>query len=99
MTARHETATECVEWRCTTAPALARSRYIARWRKLSLVGASPATCLPEVSSVDSFAESSAPSETLVGDISQPSAVLTLMLPELPKVRRRSNIDLPAATRD
>jgi hypothetical protein len=31
---------------------------------------------------------------LVGDISQPSPVLTLMLPELPKVRRRSNIDLP-----
>ena len=75
MPSRQETATECVECRCTTAPAPARSRYIARCRKLSLVGASPATCLPVSSSFDSRAGSSAPSETLVGVISQPSSSL------------------------
>ena len=69
---------------------------MTRCRKLSLVGASPETSRPSWSSFDSRAGSSRPSEALVGVISQPSSVRTLMLPDDPAVSPRSKIDAPIA---
>src|SRR5882724_11686906 len=92
--ARQDTATECVECRCTTAPASGRCPYTERCRKDSLVCLSPESRLPFASTLDNVAGSSRPRQELVGVISQPSSVRTLILPELPAVRPRSNIDLP-----
>src|SRR5215469_9267805 len=96
ISARHETATECVECKCTTAPVLGRSSYITRCRKLSLVGGSPETSRPSCPSFDSRAGSRRPSEEPVGVISQPSSVLTLILPDEPAVRPPAKIDAPIA---
>src|SRR5215469_15314114 len=94
ISARHETATECVECKCTTAPVSGRSSYITRCRKLSLVGGSPETSRPLGPSFDNRAGSRRPSEEPVGVISQPSSVLTLILPDDPAVRPRAKIDWP-----
>src|SRR5258705_5427905 len=92
--ARQETATECVECRCTIAPAAGRSAYMDRCRKDSLVCFSPDCRWPFASTFDRVAGSSRPRQELVGVISQPSSRRTLILPELPTVSPRSNIDLP-----
>src|SRR5258706_15946894 len=94
--ARQDTATECVECKCTMAPAVGRCPYTQRCRKDSLVCLSPESRLPFASTLDSVAGSSRPRQELVGVISQPSSVRTLILPELPTVSPRSNIDLPNA---
>ena len=54
------------------APAVGRSAYIDRCRKASLVGLSPETELPALSTLDSVAGSSRPRQELVGVINQPS---------------------------
>src|SRR5258706_374427 len=92
--ARQETATECVECRCTIAPAAGRSAYMDRCRTDSLVCFSPDCRWPFASTFDRVAGSSRPRQELVGVISQPSSRRTLILPELPTVSPRSNIDLP-----
>ena len=89
-----DTAAECVECRCTMAPASGRSSYMARCRNDSLDGASPAMCRPAASSLDRRAGSSRPSEALVGVNSQPSSSRTLMLPLLPAVSPRSKSERP-----
>src|SRR5215813_5276694 len=94
VSARTETATECVECRCTIAPPVGRSEYIDRCRNASLVGLSPETALPLLSTLDSVAGSSRPRQEFVGVIRKPPSTRTLMLPELPAVKPRSKIDLP-----
>src|SRR5262245_40463400 len=66
--------------------------------RLSLVGASPATCLPLSSSLERLAGSSRPKEILVGVISQPPSIRMERLPALPKESPRSNIERPNAAR-
>src|SRR4051812_18578106 len=91
----HDTATECVECRCTTAPHDERSSYIAMCRKVSLEGLSPATSLPLPSSFEIRAGSRRPMHEFVGVISHPSDSFTLMLPALPCASPRSYSDLPS----
>ena len=90
------TATECVECRCTTAPAFGRSRihrgvqegFLGRLRRRR-------SACPCASSRDSRAGSSVPSDEPVGVISQPpSASATEMLPVEPCVSPRSNSEAP-----
>src|SRR5437867_34153 len=90
----HDTAAECVQCRCTIAPAPARSRYIARCSEASFEPGSPEMRLPFQSSLASRAGSSLPKHALVGVSSQPSSRRTLMLPLLPAVNTRSKSDLP-----
>src|SRR5271156_3722775 len=91
------TATEWVECRCTTAAASRRWPYRPKGRNASLVAGSPPTNRPSASNFESRAGSSAPSEALVGVISQPpSGSRTLMLPVEPKVRPRWKIESPTA---
>src|SRR4026209_2758596 len=77
------------------APADGRCSYTDRCKKASFVGLPPETGLPSVSSLESAAGSSRPRQELVGVISQPSSTRALILPELPGVSPRSNIDLPS----
>src|SRR5205814_8761691 len=58
------------------------------------VGLPPETRLPFGSTLEIVAGSSRPRQELVGVISQPSSTRTLILPELPGVSPRSNMDLP-----
>src|SRR3954453_1278472 len=95
MSGNIESPTECVECRCTTARAALRVWYSAVCSGTSLVGASPEASRPWASSRDSRTGSSEPSEALVGVTSQPpSSSLTLILPEEPGVRPRSNNERP-----
>src|SRR6266850_2309014 len=77
------------------APADARRSYTERCRKASLVGLPPDIRLPFASTLERVAGSSRPRQELVGVISQPSSTRALMLPELPGVSPRSNMDLPS----
>src|SRR5258706_14625798 len=77
------------------APADARCSYNERCRKASLVGLPPEIRLPFASTLEIVAGSSLPRQELVGVISQPSATRALILPELPGVSPRSNMDLPS----
>src|ERR1017187_2355282 len=74
-----------------------RCSYMARCRKASFDGGSPASKLPLESSLEILAGSRRPSEAFVGVMSQPSARRTLRLPLLPAVRPRLNSDSPVAT--
>src|SRR5216117_575827 len=76
------------------APADARCSYTERCRKASLVGLPPEIRLPFASTLEIVAGLSRPRQELVGVISQPSSTRALMLPELPGVSPRSNMDLP-----
>src|SRR5271170_8111947 len=91
------TATEWVEWRCTTARASERSLYMQKCRKASLVGLPPETKRFSLSNFDRVAGSSRPSEALVGVMSQPpSGKRTLMFPVDPKVKPRENKERPTS---
>jgi len=57
-------------------------------------GLSPEIVLPSSSTLDSRAGSSRPRQALVGVMIQASSTRALMLPELPAVRPRSNMDFP-----
>ena len=92
-----ESATECVECRCTTARAVPRVWYSAVCSGTSLVGGiAGEQAGRRASSRDSRAGSSEPSDALVGVTSQPpSSSLTLILPEEPGVSPRSNSERPS----
>src|SRR5258708_38146083 len=77
------------------APADARCSYTERCRKASLVGLPPEIGLPFAPTLEIIAGSSRPRQELVGVINQPSSTRALMLPELPGVSPRSNMDLPS----
>src|SRR5437868_15248220 len=76
------------------APAEGRSPYTDRCKNDSLVCFSPESSIPLPSTFEREAGSSRPRQELVGVINQPSLRRTLMLPELPTVSPRSNMDLP-----
>src|SRR5580704_2693069 len=78
------------------APSLGRTSKTERCSSASLVGGSPATCLPERSILESWPGESSPSEELVGVISQPSATRALILPDVPGQRPRAASLAPSA---